>query len=107
MRIVNWVSGSRSLLTKIPRTSDTPFLMGSQFTLVQKAKEFKRKFNGFSKTQKLGVGRGGFLHYLLKIGRDLTYTKIQFKFEIPHTLKEKVQEPFLFLHLVIYLCLCS
>jgi hypothetical protein len=65
-----------------------------------KANEFNRKFDGFSKTQKLGVGRGGFLHFLLKIGRDLTYTKIQFKFKIPRTLKEKVQEPFLFLHQV-------
>jgi hypothetical protein len=55
MRTVSWVSDSRSFLTKIPRTSDTPFLIMVTIHTSAKAKEFKRKFNGFSKPQKLGV----------------------------------------------------
>jgi hypothetical protein len=64
MRIVSWVSDSRSFLTKIPRTSDTHLLDMVTIHTSAKAKEFKHKFNGFSKTQKLGVGRGGILHIL-------------------------------------------
>ncbi len=41
MRIVSWVSDSRAFLTKIPRTSDTPYFDMVTIHTSSKAKEFK------------------------------------------------------------------